>query len=118
MPYERPRHANAARATAYELSTVAAELGAARCRSGKHSQSKPAALAPGEHFCQSRLDLVIADDEEVPWTGIDRDAGVAKMGMGHARLVLLVVIHPQLNGGVLHGTPPQADVIARRTRAS
>ena len=65
-------------------------------------QAECAGVVPGDHLRQGRLDVVIADDDIVTGLRIERDARVPQVGVYHARLVLLVVVYPQLHRWLLH----------------
>jgi len=75
----------------------APELGMAVRPSRQQSQSQDAGRLATEHLGKQGRVFVIADHEIVARQGVDRIAGVAKMGVHHTRLVHLVVVDPQLN---------------------
>lgn len=71
-------------------------------RPGQQPQSKRTRLATIQDLGEGRLDVVIANDEVVTRPRIERDASVPEMRMDNTRLVLLVIVHPQLHRRLLH----------------
>ena len=58
-----------------------------------------------EDQCQRRGYLVVTHNQVVAWMRIEWDSGVAKVAGNDPRLVLLMVVNPQLDGGLRHVHP-------------
>jgi hypothetical protein len=63
---------------------------------GQESELELASGRALEHLGEHRRGFVVTDDEIIPRARIHRDPGVAKVAVDDPRLVLLVVVHPQL----------------------
>lgn len=77
-------------------------FGVAFGAAGHDTQLKPAVLFSSQHFGQAGRDLVVAHDQVVAGMGVDGYMGVAEVAVHDARLVLLVVVHPQLDSSLGH----------------
>ena len=67
---------------------------------GEQAESQFATGFPAEHLSEYGGSLVVADDEKVARMGIERNTSMAEVRVHHAGLVCLVVVDPQLDGGL------------------
>ena len=94
---------------------------------GHETEQELTVWLPRQYLGKQRRGLVVAHDQVVTGTGIYYDPRVTKMPMHDTRLVLLVVVDPQLYGRLSHkpivplngparsqGSPP----VARSTNAA
>jgi len=74
---------------------------AVRAAREKTEPQRPVGI-PGEDLGQQGRCLVVPHHEVIPDLGVDRAPGVTEMSVDHPGLVLLVVVHPELDSGLLH----------------
>ncbi len=65
--------------------------------SRQESQAEFAVRRSGEHLGQDRWRVVVTNHEVVAGARIDRQPRVPKVRVDDTGLILLVVVHPQLN---------------------
>jgi hypothetical protein len=69
-------------------------------RPWKKPQVQRARAISVDNFGEHRRGVVVADDEIVAGMGIKRYPSMPKVCVDQSGLVLLVVVHPQLHGGL------------------
>jgi hypothetical protein len=71
---------------------------------GEQLQAESARRVPRDYPSESGFDLVVTDNEIVARLGVNRHSGMAQVSMHNPRLILLVVIHPQLHSWLIHAS--------------
>jgi len=69
---------------------------------GQQPQQQRALRVPLQHLGEHRRSVVVAHDDVVAGMGVDHDSRVTEVPVDDTRLVLLVVVDPQLDSRLSH----------------